>query len=224
MEEIKLAKEESEPDSEQIGIVKARVKRAVEGVRTSQKELDKSKANLTDLIADQDSDADILTDETLEMLRKVIEKQTDGLQDRLELIAIRLENAGKTIKDLTSSPTKFQEDRRNAPETLKMSSAEKDWESYSNWRKGIDRYVSDCYKSDTNATKKLQCVRPAMTSYMDQKWKDVVQRKLDKATSVKQLDNIMSEAMAVIWQNTENENSCSNLNKIKKQILNTSRK
>ena len=54
MEEIKLAKEDSEPDSEQIGMVKARVKRAVEGIRTSQKDLDKSKANLTDLIADQD--------------------------------------------------------------------------------------------------------------------------------------------------------------------------
>ena len=34
LEEIKLAKEDSEPDSEQIGIVKARVKRAVEGIRT----------------------------------------------------------------------------------------------------------------------------------------------------------------------------------------------
>ena len=80
-----------------------------------------------------------------------------------------------------------------------MSSAEKDWESYSNWRKGIDIYVSDCYKSDTNAKKKLQCVRPAMTSYMDQKWKDIVQKKLDNATTVKQMDKIMSEAMDVIW-------------------------
>ena len=38
-----------------------------------------------------------------------------------------------------------------------------------------------------------------MTSYMDQKWKDLVQMKLDKATSVKQMDEIMAAEMDVIW-------------------------
>ena len=42
-DEINLAKEENEPDSEQIGLVKVRVNRAIERVRTSQKELEKSK-------------------------------------------------------------------------------------------------------------------------------------------------------------------------------------
>ena len=34
-----------------------------------------------------------------------------------------------------------------------------------------------------------------MTSYMDQKWRDAVQKKLDKAISVKELDEIMQEQM-----------------------------
>ena len=38
-----------------------------------------------------------------------------------------------------------------------------------------------------------------MTSYMDQKWKDVFQKKLDNATTVKEMDKIMQEAMDVIW-------------------------
>ena len=38
-----------------------------------------------------------------------------------------------------------------------------------------------------------------MTSFMDQKWKDLVQDKLDKATTVKQMDEIMEEEMDVIW-------------------------
>ena len=152
-----------------------------------------------DQVTDQEPEKDILDEEDLEMLRKVLEKQMEELFERLEIIALRLGREARAIKDLTSSPTKFQEDRRNASEILKMSSSEKDWESFSKWRKGIDRYVPDCYKSDSNAIRKPQCVRAAMTSYMDEKWKDLVKVRLDKATSVKQMDEVMAAEMDVIW-------------------------
>ena len=160
--EIELARTASNPDEESVGLIKARVVRAVEEIRDSQKDVKKGKLSLVDLISDQDTDDD-LTENMLETLRRVTEKETDRLQNRLEKMSLRLENAVKAIKDLTNSPTKFQEDKRNAPEQLQMNAAEKHWCSYSNWRKGMDRYVSDCYKGDTNAKKKVQCVRPAMT-------------------------------------------------------------
>ena len=189
-------------------------------MKTSRKDSDKSKASLDEQIQDQEPEEHVLTETELGMLRKVLEKQMENLFDRLETIAIRLGRKVKAIKDLTSSPTKFQEDRRNAPEILKMSSSEKEWETFSKWRKGIDRYVTDCYKSDSNAIRKPQCVKAAMTSYMDQKWKDLVQVRLDKATSVKQMDEVMAVEMDVIWPKyKKNESYYSNQSKTKKQTL-----
>ena len=52
--EIELARADSKPDSESVGMIKARVKRAVEEIRDSQKELKKGKLNLVDLISDQE--------------------------------------------------------------------------------------------------------------------------------------------------------------------------
>ena len=182
--EIEVARTANEPDEESVGLIKTRVVRAVEDIRDSQRDIKKGKVILVDLIWDQDTDED-LTENMLETLRSVTEKETNKLQNRLDKLSLRLENSVKAIRDLTSSPAKFQEDKRNAPEQLTMNASEKHWCNYSNWRKGIKRYVSDSYKGDTNAMNKVQCVRSAMTSYMDQKWRDPVQKKLDKATPVK---------------------------------------
>ena len=38
-----------------------------------------------------------------------------------------------------------------------------------------------------------------MTAFMDQKWKDLVQEKLEKATTVAEMNKIMAEEMDVIW-------------------------
>ena len=82
-----------------------------------------------------------------------------------------------------------------------MSNAKDKWETFSKWRKQLDRYITDCYKSDSNATHKSMAVRAAMTPFMDHKWKDLVQDKLDKATTVKEMDKIMADEIDVIWPN-----------------------
>ena len=80
-----------------------------------------------------------------------------------------------------------------------MYNSKDELETYSKGRKQLDKYITYCYKSDSNATQKAMAVRAAMMSFMDQKWKDLVQEKLDKATTVKEMNKIMADEMDVIW-------------------------
>ena len=66
---------------------------------------------------------------------------------------------------------------------------------------------------DLNATEKPKAVRAAMTAFMDQDWKDLVQDKLEKATTVAEMNKIMATEMNVIWPNTKDRSYTFSQNK-----------
>ena len=108
--EIEVVRTANEPITETVGLIKTRVTRAVEDIRDSQRDIKKGKVALVDLIWDQEEDED-LTEEMLETLRNVTEKETYKLQQKLDEMSLDLEDSVKAIRDLTDSPTKFQEDK-----------------------------------------------------------------------------------------------------------------
>ena len=58
------------------------------------------------------------------------------------------------------------------------------------WRKQLDAYVEDCYKTDPNAKHKPMAVRTSMTGFIDQDWRDMVQDKLKAVKTVVEVDEI----------------------------------
>ena len=109
-----------------MGVIRAIVSRTIDKVKGAQKSVDENRASLDDDIQELEVEDECwITEKVQNMLRDVLEKQMEELFVRLDTIAVKLGKEVKTIKDLTSTPTKFTQDGRNVPVPLKMSNSEK---------------------------------------------------------------------------------------------------
>ena len=128
--QIEVVEKKNEPTKE-VNLIKTRVSREVERIKKAQEDIEKEKDILANVMWDQEESKDTeITAGMLETLRHVNESESQKLIDRLDTIFIDLEDKIKTIRDLTDSPSKFSEDRRNAPPELTWNASEKNWKTF----------------------------------------------------------------------------------------------
>ena len=111
LEDIYKIRTENVSDSKQVGLVRAVVSRTIEKIKGTQKSLEENRISLDEDLQEVDVDENgLITEDDQNMLRDVLEKQTEELFIRLDCISVALGDGIKTIKDLANTPTKFTED------------------------------------------------------------------------------------------------------------------